>query len=145
MLNLSNFAASLEERLFSLSPYIRKLKAENQELNAKLTAAIAGELTIESIAFKDGKLKASLKSRILPLIAQCFFELTESAPNYVECSFYHEPSDQVFLVTAQKSAGKSPHQLRLEAEAERDEAIAELKALKEELERAKKMTEGIGT
>lgn len=134
MPKLPDFVSSLEDRFFSLSPYVRQLKAENNELNAKLTAAIAGELTVESIYLKDGKLKISLKSKILPLIAQCFFELTEAAENYVECSFYHQPSGQVFLLTAQKAHGKSPHQLRIEAEAQRDEAIAKVAALEKELE-----------
>lgn len=138
MPKLPDFVSSLEDRFFSLSPYIRQLKAENNELNAKLTAAIAGELTIESIYFKNGRLSLSYKTKIAALIAQHFFELTETAANYVECSFYHEPSDQVFLITAQKSTGKSPHQLRLEAESQRDEAIAKVAALEKELEMLRK-------
>jgi hypothetical protein len=75
---------------------------------------------------KDGKVDVSLRSRLVPILAQCFFDMLQEleAENYVECSFFHEPSNQAFALTAKKYNGKSPHALREIAEAERDEAIA---------------------
>ena len=53
------------------------------------------------------------------LMAEAFADtlLTTKAPNYCECSFRDRKSDMELIVTVQKVNGKTPHQLRMEAEA----------------------------
>lgn len=63
-------------------------------------------------------------------IATCFASLVANAPNYTEMQFktvtkYHGKWDWL-TVTIQKLNGKTPHQLRQEAEAERDKLLKRL-------------------
>lgn len=66
-------------------------------------------------------------------VIQCLASCLTNAKNYAEATFKY-PSDEYEFITVliKKWNGKTPHQLRVEAEAERD-------ALKERLENCKKI------
>ena len=116
---IKQFLNNLCIRALQHIPYVRRLQDN-------LNLSMQGELSIESLVMKDGKLDITLRSRLVSILAQGFFDMLQEldAENYVECSFWHEPSKQAFALTAKRYKGKSPHQLRMIAEAERDEAIA---------------------
>lgn len=62
--------------------------------------------------------------------AKSVLELHDPEPvNYVECAL-HEPDYTRWTVIVVKPGGKTPHELREEAETERDAALAELATLK---------------
>lgn len=117
---IKQFLNNLCIRALQHIPYVRRLQND-------LNLSIQGELSIESLTMKNGKLDISLRSRLVSILAQGFFDMLQEvdAENYVECSFWHEPSKQALAVTAKRYKGKSPHELRMIAEAERDKAIAE--------------------
>jgi hypothetical protein len=57
-------------------------------------------------------------------VAQCFAELVAGSPNYTEMKFktFNPRADYEWLtVTVQKGSGKTPHELRAEAEQELEE------------------------
>lgn len=96
-----------------LFPYVRKLEDQ-------LRQALCGEISLESFQVKDGNIDLKLKSRIVPLVAEAFYELLNEmkAPNYIEFSLDHLEAHETILVTVQKKSGKSPHEMRVEAEKE---------------------------
>lgn len=94
-----------------LFPYVRQLEDQLQK-------ALCGEISLESMQIKDGNIDLKLKSKIVPLVAEAFHELLDEmqAPNYIEFSLKHLETHETILVTVQKKSGKSPHELRVEAE-----------------------------
>ena len=68
-------------------------------------------------------------------VAACFASLLAEAPNYNEMRFElmgkYKGKYEWITVTVLKGSGKTPHQLRQEAEKERDELRAKLGALQE--------------
>lgn len=85
--------------------------------------------TLKDMRLENGKLDLSLSGpaveRIAAVVAEHFRALP--AQNYIELSLRErEPPNDRFVVSVQRMQGKSPHELRRKAEAERDEAKAEL-------------------
>lgn len=112
---LSNIFLSLLRRI----PYVQKLEAD-------LQSALAGDLNIVSMNMKNGKLDIAFKTKVTELLAAYGNSILEEAgaENYVEFSFGFIPDRAVGSILIRKHDGKSPHELRLIAEAERDAAIA---------------------
>lgn len=77
----------------------------------------------ETVQHEDG-CTSNLQAQnwIFALLAHLLCDVLKAkpAPNYVECSFEYTELGPITL-HIQKRLGKTPHQLRLEAEAERDE------------------------
>ena len=94
-----------------LFPYVRQLEDQ-------LRQAICGEISLESFQVKDGNIDLKLKSKIVPIVAEAFHELLDEmqTPNYIEFSLKHLDTQETILVIVQKKNGKSPHELRVEAE-----------------------------
>lgn len=75
----------------------------------------------------------SIGRRAVECLAWAFQELLYNHPegkNYIECSLEAGDGGPPVYVTIQRPGGKTPHQLRMEAEAERDRLRAELEGLK---------------
>ena len=78
-----------------------------------------------------------LFARAADTIARALLAVIGDNPNYVETTLDVGGSDSIavalpgvsLVVTAQRTGAKTPHQLRVEAEAERDQARAELATL----------------
>jgi DNA-directed RNA polymerase subunit L len=112
------------KQFLRLFPYVR-------ELEDNLQKAICGKLSLESLHLENGRVDAKLKSKIVPLVAECFYDILNdhNAVNYVEFSLNHIASNQTIIVTVQKQDGKTPHQLRVEAENKLNKQIADAKRL----------------
>lgn len=102
-------------------PYVQKLESD-------LKKALVGDLTIVSMHMEDGKLSASFKTKIQMILAEWAFAMLNDFPdaeNYIEIIFMDQNKPEFAgTIRIQKYSGKSPHQLRMIAEAERDDAIA---------------------
>ena len=77
----------------------------------EFTAVSEGE-----VSFKDGKMVASLKSRIHLVFAEAFYDLVvdSGAKNYLECTFQGERGN--ILMHLQRLDGETPHNMRVKAQ-----------------------------
>jgi len=95
----------------------RKLESQNERLYKDLQKALAGEMTVESMIIEHGGFTVELGTKMATVIANSFHEslkLTD-AENYIEYQFKTSEGDTI-CVTARRHHGKTPHQLRTEAE-----------------------------
>lgn len=85
----------------------------------------AEPVTIEQLLAENSKLKeanAALEAgRLAEATALAAIFDETAAENYVEILLEDHRSNRLFLMTIQLKSGKTPHELRREAEAERDE------------------------
>lgn len=113
---LSNTFLQLLRRI----PYVQKLELDLQE-------ALVGDLGISSLRFENKELRASFKTRMTKVFAEWAYLMFQDYPdceNYIEIAFAHDSEHFAGTIRIQRYSGKSPHELRLIAEAERDAAIA---------------------
>lgn len=101
-----------------------ELEAENAALREHLAKRVIDETFITEVAMTGGSLSAGLEGGAARLMAEMLAEQIEEsgAVNYIEASFtskHIKPGEQ-YVVTVQKCSGKTPHELRLAAEADRD-------------------------
>lgn len=103
---------------------IAKLEAENDDLTDKLGKALAGEMTVESIRADRDECKIVLGHRMAGIMAETFYDWLEKvgAENYIEAQFNSPKGDRI-TVTVQRFFGKSPHELRREAEEKLDKVL----------------------
>lgn len=99
-----------------LFPYVKQLEKERQQ-------ALTGELNIVELYATQSRMDATVKTKVAQMICAWAKDVIGDAPNYVEISFQHAETSQRYILTVQKADGKTPHQLRMEAEKE----LAELK------------------
>lgn len=79
-------------------------------------------------AGQEGKyFTIAMRSEMVPVIAASLAEQLGDAKNYTEVHCEVKSNSGRLIFTIQRKDGKSPHQLRVEAEAQRDELIAGLK------------------
>ena len=104
------------------------MTAERDKLADALTAKVVGETMLTDMHIGNGYFTAEFEGGACRLFVDAFAQqLIESkAENYVETTFTSDllPKGERLVVTIQRVAGKTPHQLRKIAEAERDAAIA---------------------
>jgi hypothetical protein len=124
---MRNFINRLFLSLLSRIPYVQKLESD-------LKKALVGDLTIVSMHMVDGKLDTAFKTKIQMILAEWAFAMLNDFPdaeNYIEIIFMDRDKPEFAgTIRIQKHSGKSPHELRLIAEAERDALIEEFKELK---------------
>lgn len=100
------------------------------ELNAALSAVTAER---DRLRGENERLKARPEQALTEALGE---RLMQSSPeNYIETTFGVDGTDEDIVVTLRRSAGKTPHELRLEAEAERDRLRAEVEALRKDASR----------
>ncbi len=123
---IKNFLNNLSIRSLRLIPYVQKLEAYIEKIETDLKSALVGDLDIVSMNMKNGKLDIAFKTKVTEALAEFGNSILEEADakNYVEISFGFAPDRAVGSILIRKHNGRSPHELRLEAEAERDAAIA---------------------
>lgn len=83
---------------------------------------------------KSFEARAIMNPHYAQAMAHSFAELAFNAPNYVEMQFQpkavkHRDKWMMITVTVQKHDGKTPHQLRLEADAKVEELTKKLNEL----------------
>jgi len=95
------------------------MQADYDRLADKLTKLATGDLTLESMEIENGCMTAEFGTRTATIMAASFNALLKEheAVNYLEMQF-RDPEDVMVTVTIQRHHGKTPHQCRVEAEAE---------------------------
>lgn len=100
------------------------LEAENAALREQLAKRVIDETFVTGIAMNGGSLNAGFEGGAARLLAEMLAEQVEGsgAVNYLEAHFTskHINPDERYVATVQKCRGKTPHELRLAAEADRD-------------------------
>lgn len=114
--------------------YVASLRAEVERLEKRVTNLLSG--TVES--FEDGTLTILPHREMTTRIASALAGILDEceAPNYVQMilSRAGEPGEprKRYVVTVQRPEGKTPHQLREDAEKERDAIRQEVDRLRTE-------------
>lgn len=96
--------------------------------------AAEGLAQIQEMYAKPGAMELAIKTdpALSQYIAMCFAELVRKSENYTEMKFDVQPANGEWLiVTVQKGKGKTPHQMRQNAEYERDAFKRDLQVLRE--------------
>jgi hypothetical protein len=121
-------AEKLRERVAELDREVER----QREIAAD---AVAGGTRILDIAMENGGLSLSLEGGGAQLLAEILAKqyADSAAVNYLQLSFtsQHSAPGESFVVTVQRVAGKTAHELRAEAEAELDRLRAECESLTE--------------
>lgn len=117
-----------------------RLEAENEQLRAMLSEKVISSTMLREFTMASGGLTIGLEGGACALMAQTFGkQLYESeAENYIEVTFDSPdyPSLGQITVTVRRETGKTPHQLRLAAEAK----VAELQQANADLDRLASQT-----
>ena len=104
-----------------LKELVRKLSAWAWQEEIGVTKGVA---VIEELHATPGKMEVAIhrKPELARYMAQCFAELVSASPNYTEMKFdiVGDSNYGWITVIVQKGNGRTPHQLRQEAELERD-------------------------
>ena len=93
---------------------------------------IDGSAELKALCLEPNKLEMEIKLRpeLKEYIALCLAEIVRESPNYTEMKFNTvaktEDGVEWITVLVKKGSGKTPHELRVQAEKERDEARDEL-------------------
>lgn len=106
--------------------HAERVTAEADAEVERLLGILAGDASLVRMGYTAGSpLDMTLSHPIVLAFANAFGESLRScdAENYIETRFVDKSEDPPLeiLVTIQRVAGKTPHQLRREAEAERDD------------------------
>jgi hypothetical protein len=113
------------------------LKAENEQLREMLAQKVVDSTMLCSFTARDGGVSIGLEGGACALMAQAFAaQLYESdVVNYIEAKFESAdyPGLGEIVVTLKRESGKSPHQLRIEAETASEELKRTTKILTEAL------------
>jgi hypothetical protein len=93
-----------------------------------------GDARVMQHRVEDGRVSVTLEESEATVLAisetvRLWFDVIGGI-NYVEMRLQDRNTDAEFIYTVQSTAGKTPRALRLEAEAERDAALAELAQLR---------------
>lgn len=141
--NAAFIAACDPQTITAICQALQSLTAERDELRAERDRAmealgddVAARTMIEDLRMQGGGLEMQFSGGASGLLAQAFVDALDAyaAANYLEVSFDSAKHGRI-VVTTQKVAGKTPHQLRKEAEQERDELQAQVEALRADAER----------
>ncbi|HBO5516223.1 TPA: hypothetical protein L4559_005151 [Pseudomonas aeruginosa] len=112
-------------------------KAENEQLREMLAQKVVDSTMLCSFTARDGGVSIGLEGGACALMAQAFAkQLYESdVVNYIEAKFESAdyPGLGEIVVTLKRESGKTPHQLRIEAETASEELKRTNKALTEAL------------
>jgi hypothetical protein len=110
----------LEVGIATLRAQNKALMEENDDLHEQLSQKLVEQTFIENLAVKNGGLEIEARGAMMNIIADCFAQtiMESKAENYLEMSFHSKRflPNEMLLLTLQKCTGKTPHQLRAEAE-----------------------------
>ena len=117
--------------LESAANTIERLRSENEQLRQALAEKTVNETMLRDLSIKNGSLNASFEGGAAHLLADAFADqfIESGATNYLEVHLSSKETGPI-VVTLQRINGKTPHQLRAEAERERDELLEALKRCK---------------
>jgi hypothetical protein len=116
-----------------LSAEVERLREENETLHEQLSQKLVEQTFIENLAVKNGGLEIEARGAMMNIIADCFAKtiMESKAENYLEMSFHSKQflPNELLLLTLQKCTGKTPHQLREEAESKVHALLKALEAV----------------
>lgn len=127
--------------LYALLPAITALRSQLADASTRIAAMESGDWSeVKLVRFENGQMDISAGP--IPVIAEYLAQMMQDGEgkyfNYMEMTFDHKIAGQMTL-SLQRKNGKTPNQLRKEAEARADRAKADLQAmtlLKEKAEKA---------
>ena len=115
------------------------LIAENEKIRGLLAEKLIGQTMLTGIIPEDGGMTIGLEGGACAIMADVFGEqlFTSQAENYIELSFAsgRYPDLGQIVVTVKRETGKTPHQLRVTAEQERDQLKADNESLRKDADR----------
>ena len=101
---------------------IERLWAEVAGLREELAQKVVDQTMLTGLTVQDGGLTMGLQGGAAGLLAEMLTQQFKDGGgiNYLQLSFTSSVAlpGEAFIVTVQKCSGKTPHQLRMEAEAE---------------------------
>ena len=103
---------------------------ENTKLREALAEKVTSETMLRDLSVGNGSINASFEGGAVHLLVDSLAnQFVESGTaNYLEMQFHSEATGPL-LLTLQRVNGKTPHQLRTDAEKERDELRAKISNL----------------
>ena len=133
MVNATQFESFANSVINSLLDRLEEAEKENVKLRIALAEKVTSEATLRDLSFGNGFIKATFEGGAVQLMVDALADqfVESGAANYIEMQFHSEATGPL-LFTLQRVDGKTPHQLRAEAEKERD-------ALRNKIERMEKM------
>jgi hypothetical protein len=99
-----------------------KLRKAYDEVRAELHGLLNAEPMLVDTAMDENGVRFSVQHWAVRLLGASMRNTLNGAKNYVQVELVDDRGQM--LCTIQRSEGKSPHQLRMEAEDERDKAVA---------------------
>jgi hypothetical protein len=110
---------------------VARLRVEVEQLRKALSEKVISQTMLRDLSIGSSGINATFEGGAAHLLADAFAEqfVESDATNYLEMHLHSNVTGPL-IVTLQRHHGKTPHQLRAEAEAERDALRAELDALK---------------
>ena len=115
------FAGDAADEIERLRASLEVAEKENAKLRIALAEKVTSEATLRDLNFGNGFINATFEGgaiqHMVDALATQFVE--SGAANYIEMQFHSEATGPL-LFTLQRVDGKTPHQLRAEAEQERD-------------------------
>lgn len=101
---------------------VQRLEDENERLRSALADQLIDDTLMKELVIKAGNAHMEMEGGVCKLLAESFTELLvkHNAENYIEASFTSKLflPEEFIVVTVQKTSGKTPHQLRREADLE---------------------------
>lgn len=113
--------------------YVRELEEQIATVSSELSQALAGNITIRDMVIRNGGFTMELSTRMAQIIGSCFYETLQEmdAENYIiEMQLSSEDGSRM-TVTVQRQEGKTPHELRKDAEAKLEAALQAIEVLKQ--------------
>lgn len=118
----------------ALRAKIEAAEKENTKLRKALAQKVTSETMLRDLSVGNGSINASFEGGAVHLfvdsLANQFVE--SGAVNYLEMRFHSEATGPL-LLTLQRVNGKTPHQLRTEAEKERDILRAKIEQMEQQV------------
>lgn len=116
--------------LESAAKTIERLRSENENLRKALAEKAVSQTMLRELSVGNGSINAAFEGGAAHLLADAFADqfLESEATNYLEVHL-HSAATGPLVVTLQRVNGKTPHQLRAEAEKERDALRAKIESM----------------
>ena len=133
MVNATQFESFANSVINSLLDLLEEAEKEIAKLRIALAEKVTGEATLRDLNVGNGFINATFEEgAVQPMLDALADQFVESgSSNYIEMQL-HSKTAISLLFTLQRVDGKTPHQLREEAEKERDVLRADLAAAEKE-------------
>ncbi len=125
--------ATLQQMMYSLKDRLEVAENENAKLRIALAEKVTSETMLRDLSVGNGSINATFEGGAIQLMVDALAtQFVESgASNYIEMQFHSEATGPL-VATLQRVNGKTPHQLRAEAEQERDALRAKIAAMEQQ-------------